>query len=168
MAQTEVASQEVVLVTLAYRLQGLMVAAGNPKGIGGLQDLRRRETRFVNRQRGAGTRVLLDYKMRQLAIAPEEILGYEREVDTHVAVAAAVAGGSADVGLGIYGAARSLSLDFVPLLKERYDLVIPRRHYESEFLKPLLDVVSDDEFKQVVKALGGYDVEDTGKITIVP
>lgn len=159
--------QEVVLITLAHRLQGLMVASGNPKDINGLEDLRRKGVRFINRQRGAGTRVLLDYKLRQLRIAPDEIMGYERETDTHIAVAAAIAGGTADVGLGIYSAARALGLGFVPLLKERYDLVIPRHHYDSEFLKPLVEVVSDGEFKQAMMALGGYDTIATGKITIV-
>ena len=159
--------QEVVLVTLAHRMQGLIVAVGNPKAIGGLEDLRRKDVRFINRQRGAGTRVLLDHKLRQLGISPEEVDGYGREVDTHVAVAAAVAGGVADVGVGIYGAARSLGLGFLPLLKERYDLVIPRRHYDGQFLRPLLEVVSSDEFKQVVTALGGYDTVDTGKATFV-
>ena len=159
--------QEVVLVTLAHRLQGLMVASGNPKGIKGLQDLARTGIRFVNRQRGSGTRVLLDYKLRQLGMAPQAIEGYQQEAETHVSVAAAVAGGTADVALGIHSAARSLGLGFVPLLKERYDLVIPRRHYESGFLKPLLDIVTDDEFKQVVRALGGYDTTDTGKVTLV-
>ncbi|MDP2663619.1 MAG: substrate-binding domain-containing protein, partial [Dehalococcoidia bacterium] len=154
--------QEAALVVLAHRYQGLMVAKGNPKGINGLDDLRRHGVRFINRQRGSGTRVLLDYKMRQLGITPEEIEGYDHEVDTHVAVAAAVAGGAADVGLGIYSAARSLGLGFVGLLKERYDLVIPRRHYESQLLKPLFDIIIGNEFKRVVNALGGYDTAETG------
>lgn len=159
--------EEVVLLTLAHRLQGLMVASGNPKGINSLEDLRRPDVRFVNRQRGAGTRVLLDFKLRHLGIRPEEVAGYEVEADTHLAVATAVSSGSADVGLGIYSAARSLGLDFVPLLKERYELVIPRRHYDSPLLKPLLNVVAEDEFREVVKAMGGYDTSETGRVRIV-
>lgn len=159
--------QEVMLITLVYRFLGLIVAGGNPKGINGLADLRRPGIRFINRQRGGGTRVLFDYKIGQLGITPQEIEGYDREVDTHVAVAAAVAGGSADAGLGIYGAARSFGLDFVPLVRERFDLVIPRRHYERESVKLLLETVGSAEFKQVVKALGGCDTGDTGHITVV-
>ncbi len=159
--------QEVVLVVLAHRYQGLMVAKGNPLDINGLGDLRRTGVRFINRQRGSGTRVLLDYKLRHLGIAPEEIEGYDDEVSTHVAVAAAVAGGAADAGLGIYSAARSLGLGFAGLLKERYDLVIPRRHYESRLLKPLIEIITDKEFKRVVDALGGYDTAETGRVILV-
>lgn len=159
--------QAVALVTLAHRFQGLIVARGNPKGVNSLEDLARPGVCFANRQRGSGTRVLLDYKLREIGIIPEAIQGFEREMDTHMAVAAAVASGAADVGLGIYGAARSLGLGFVPVVKERYDLVIPRRHYDSQFIKPLLDVISSREFKEVVNDIGGYDTADTGKVTMV-
>ena len=126
--------REVVLVNLVFRDQGLIVPKGNPRGISGLDDLVGTGVQFVNRQRGAGTRVLLDYQLGQMGASPDQIQGYGREEYTHLAVAAAVAGGAADTGLGILAAARALKLDFVPLMKERYDLVIPRDVYESDLL----------------------------------
>src|SRR5579884_613461 len=160
--------RDVVLMTLVYRDQGLIVPPGNPKEIQTLRDLTRQDVLFVNRQRGAGTRVLLDYKLRELGIAPSDIRGYEREEYTHLGVAAAVAGGSADVGLGILAAARALGLDFIPLLKERYDLVIPREFYTSELLAPLLEIIRGPEFRATVEALGGYDTSETGQLVPEP
>ena len=158
------AGQPVVVVNLAHRVQGLMVAKDNPKGISSLEDLARADVSFVNRQRGSGTRVLLDYKLKEMGIGPERIRGYEREEYTHLAVAADVSGGTADVGLGILAAARALDIGFVPLLKEQYDLVIPRSHYESELLQPLLALIGSEEFRDEVEALGGYDASDMGQV----
>ncbi len=154
----------VVLVNLVGRVQGLIVLQGNPKGISILADLLRSDVTFVNRQRGSGTRVLLDYKLREMDATPESVLGYEREEYSHLAVAAAVNGGSADVGLGILSAARALNLDFFPLLNEQYDLVIPRAYYESDLLRPLLELLSNEEFRQAVDDLGGYDVTRMGQV----
>jgi putative molybdopterin biosynthesis protein len=154
----------VVLVNLVYREQGLIVPPGNPRGVATLEDLARDGVRFVNRQRGAGTRVLLDFQLKQRGIEPAAIDGYEREEFTHLAVAAAVAGGTADAGMGILAAARALHMDFVPLLQERYDLVIPREFYESELLKPLLDLIRAEPFRARVTALGGYDTRDMGRV----
>jgi putative molybdopterin biosynthesis protein len=156
--------QEMVIINLVYREQGLIVAQGNPKGIGGLPDLTRLEVSFVNRQRGAGTRVLLDFKLRELGINSAEIRGYERVEFTHLAVAAAIASGTADTGLGIMSAAKALNLDFVPLLKERYDLIIPRLYYESPFLQPLLDILQQPPFRAEVESLGGYDTSQMGQV----
>jgi putative molybdopterin biosynthesis protein len=156
--------QEMVIINLVYREQGLIVAQGNPKGISGLPDLTRQEVSFVNRQRGAGTRVLLDFKLRELGISPAEIRGYERVEFTHLAVAAAIASGTADTGLGIMSAAKALNLDFIPLLKERYDLIIPRLYYESTFLQPLLDVLQQPSFRAEVESLGGYDTSQMGQV----
>ncbi len=156
--------RSVVLVNLVHRDQGLIVAPGNPRGIAGLQDLLRSDVRFVNRQRGAGTRVLLDYQLKQMHTDPSRIEGYRREEFTHLAVAAAIAGGTADVGLGILAAARALGLDFVPILKERYDLVIPRDFYEAELLRPMLDVIRGPDFARQVVALGGYDTSQMGAV----
>ena len=153
----------VVLVNLVYRQQGLLVAEGNPKGITSLSDLARGGVSFINRQRGSGTRVLLDYELRRGGIDPSSINGYEREEYTHTGVAAAVASGTADTGLGILAAARALDLDFVPLLKERYDLVIPRDQYESPLLQPLLEIIRGDGFKTLVEGLGGYDASEMGR-----
>lgn len=155
---------EVVVVNLAYRDQGLIVPRGNPDNILSLSDLAREGVSFVNRQRGSGTRLLLDYELNQAGISSESINGYDRDEYTHTGVAAAVASGTASVGLGILAAARALDLDFVPLLKERYDLVIPRRYYESELLQPLLEIIRSSEFKEQVTALGGYDTSQTGQV----
>jgi len=154
----------VVLVNLVGRVQGLMVPPGNPKAIHNLEDLTRPGITFVNRQRGSGTRVLLDYKLKGLNISPDQVSGYQREEYSHLAVAAAVKAGSADTGLGILSAARALDLDFVPLMDERYELVIPRVHYDSDLLQPLLTLMHDTDFQQEVEAMGGYHTEDMGKI----
>jgi putative molybdopterin biosynthesis protein len=162
--QRHLAGRRVVIMNLVYREQGLIVPPGNPKNVRGLDDLLRSDVQFVNRQKGAGTRVLLDYKLQQMSCEPAQVQGYEREEYTHLAVAAAIMGGAADVGLGILAAARALQLDFVPLLKERYDLVLPREHYESDLLAPLLAIIRGEEFRDQVNALGGYDVSDMGRV----
>jgi putative molybdopterin biosynthesis protein len=154
----------VVLLGFVNRTQGLMVPRGNPKQIHDLDDLQHEDVVFVNRQRGAGTRVLLDYKLKQRQINPRRILGYDRQEYTHLSVAAAVASGAADCGLGILAAARALDLDFIPLFDERYDLVIPSRYYESDLLQPLLHLIRDQHFARSVEALGGYGTSQMGKI----
>lgn len=154
------------LVTWVGREQGLLVPKGNPKGMRDLADLAFKDVRFVNRQRGAGTRVLLDYHLKRIGIDPVEIAGYEQEEYTHLAVAAAVASGRADVGLGIPAAAQALDLDFVPLFHERYDLVIPCAFLEGELLAPLFDLMYDAEFRAAVAALPGYDVSRMGQIVV--
>jgi putative molybdopterin biosynthesis protein len=154
----------VVLVNLVYRDQGLIVPPGNPKGLAGLDDLLRPDVQFVNRQRGAGTRVLLDFKLKGMGATPDQIQGYRREEYTHLAVAAAVSSGAADTGMGILAAARALNLDFVPLMQERYDLVIPREYYDSELLAPLLALIRGPAFRKQVEALGGYDAKQMGEV----
>ena len=154
----------VVVVHLVDRAQGLIVPEGNPKGISSLDDLGREDVRFINRQRGSGTRVLLDYKLNELGLSSDDIAGYEREEYTHLAVAAAVSDRGADTGLGILSAARALSLDFVPLLTEQYDLVIPREFYEVDLLSPLLDLIRSDDARQTVDALGGYNTSSMGEV----
>jgi putative molybdopterin biosynthesis protein len=155
---------EVVLVAFVGRAQGLMVARGNPKGIVSLADLGRADVRFVNRQRGAGTRVLLDYHLEKLGIEAARVRGYEREVVTHLAVAVDVASGVADCGLGIAAAAQALGLDFVPVAEERYDLVIPAEEWEGARLAPLRAVLADARFREAVATLPGYDVSRMGKL----
>ncbi|MFN8465268.1 MAG: substrate-binding domain-containing protein [Caldilineaceae bacterium] len=156
----------VVLLGFVEREQGLIVPHGNPKKIQGLADLRRPDVLFVNRQRGAGTRVLLDYHLARSGITAEQVRGYGRQEPTHTAVAMAVAEGAADCGLGVLAAARALGLEFVPLFHERFDLVIPVEHYESALLQPLLEVLrrQDREFVQQVAALGGYATGLMGKV----
>ncbi len=152
----------VKVVALVGRQQGLLVRRGNPKGLKDLQDLIRPKVRFVNRQRGAGTRVLLDYHLNRMTIQPEYIVGYSQEEYTHLGVAAAVASGRADCGLGIAAAAQALDLDFIPLFQERYDLVIPRQFAETELLAPLFGLLADRRFQEAVSRLEGYDVSVMG------
>ena len=151
------------LITLAHRQQGLMVAPGNPKGIRGWADLARADVSFINRQPGAGTRVLLDYHLKLEGIPPDRVTGYRREVFTHLAVAAAVAGGSADVGLGLLAAASALGLDFLPLVMERYDLVLREEEFQTERIQRLLAVLRSEEFGRRLEGLGGYDTRETGR-----
>lgn len=158
------AGAPVVLVTFVHREQGLIVAPGNPKGIRGLADLARPDVRTINRQRGAGTRILLDYRLGQLGIDPSQVRGYAREEYTHLAVAAAVQSGAADCGLGIAAAARALKLDFLPLEQERYDLVIPRAYYEGDLLRPLLELVRGPDLRRAVAELPGYDATHMGQV----
>jgi putative molybdopterin biosynthesis protein len=154
----------VKLITLVGRQQGLMVSRKNPKNIRSLEDLFSAEITFINRQRGAGTRVLLDYQLGKMGKEGHSIHGYAQEEYTHLAVAAAVASGRADCGLGIAAAAQALDLDFIPLFQERYDLVIPTQFIEDGLMKPLLETIRDPEFKKAVMALPGYDVGQMGVV----
>ena len=157
----------VVVVRLVGREQGLILAPGNTKSITGLEDISRSDLAYVNRQRGAGTRILLDYQLQQLGIKPDSIRGYQHEEYTHLAVAAAVASGRADCGLAIHAAAAALKLDFLPLYKERYDLIIPKEHYESARLMPLLQLLGDSEFQETVASLPGYSTDSMGEVIAV-
>jgi len=159
--------REMAVVHLAYRIQGLMFAADNPKRIKSLEDLRRPDITLINRQTGSGTRILLDQELRQLGIAPSGVKGYAHEVDTHLAIARSIAGGKADVGLGIEAAARACHIDFLPLHRERYDLVIPIENHKSKKLAPLLKVIGGKDFQKAVTEAGGYDTSQTGTTTFV-
>lgn len=152
------------LVHLVMRDQGLMVLPGNPKGIQAMEDLVRPDVRLINRQGGSGTRILLDFRLKQLGLAPDRIEGYANEEFTHMAVAAAVLSGAADVGLGILAAARALGLDFIPVVTEQYDLVIPAAFFETPPVQALLEVIHSATFKRRVSELGGYHVERTGEV----
>jgi putative molybdopterin biosynthesis protein len=143
-------------VGLVWRQQGLMVAPGNPKSIGGWVDLGRPDVAFVNRQRGSGSRVLLDYRLAQAGVAPASVRGYRREEYTHWAVAMAVQSGLADCGLGIRSAAAALGLDFIPLEEEEFDLLIPEEHLDLPALRALLETTESQRFRERVLALGGY------------
>ncbi|NLC11044.1 MAG: molybdopterin biosynthesis protein, partial [Firmicutes bacterium] len=155
---------EIVLVNLLYRQLGLFVAPGNPKKIYGIEDLTRDEILFVNRQRGAGTRLFLDYQLKEKKLDPCSIKGYQREEYNHLAVAAAVASGSCDAGLGIKAAAVALGVDFVPLAQERYDLAIPLIYYKTEQVQGLLETISEHRFRKAVEELGGYDLSHSGEV----
>jgi putative molybdopterin biosynthesis protein len=155
---------KVVVMNLVIREQGLIVAKGNPKKVKGIKDLARKDVTFINRQPGAGTRVLLDYKLARLKLKPEQIRGYEREEVTHMAVAVAVASGLADTGLGIKSAAKALGLDFVPVEREDYDLVFLKDFFASDMGQKLVSVIRSEAFKHAVLALDGYDTAKTGAI----
>jgi len=155
--------RELAVVRLVHRDQGLLVAPGNPRGVTGLSDLAGGELSYVNRQRGAGTRMLLDQELRLLGIDPATVDGYAREEPTHLAVAAAVAAGRADCGLGILAAARALGLDFVPVAREPYDLVVDVTSLQDPLLVPLWDLLDSPDFRAAVEKLGGYGTEETGR-----
>ena len=152
------------LIHLVKRDQGLIVKHGNPKQIRDINDLVRPDIQFINRQGGSGTRILLDYRLGQLGLHPEQISGYGNEEYTHMAVAVAVLSGAADVGLGIQAAARALNLEFIPVVTESYDLVIPDEFMETAFIQLLLEIIRSSEFKSRVEGLGGYHVADTGTV----
>ena len=154
---------DVAVVRLVHREQGLMVAPGNPLRLGGIEDLTRPGVRYVNRQRGAGTRVLFDHRLAGLGIAPDAISGYAREEPTHLAVAAAIAAGRGDAGLGITAAARAFGLDLVPVTWEPYDLVIAPGALGSPLLKPLWALLHSDQFQAAVTDLGGYSAKEMGR-----
>jgi len=159
-------NRKVKLINLVFRDQGLIVSPGNPKTIKGIEDLDRNDITFINRQAGSGTRILLDYKLNQLGMEPEKISGYDNEEFTHMSVAVAVLSGSVDVGLGIFAAAKALNLDFIPVVTEQYDLIIPEEYFEWENIQILLKTISTKEFKDRVEALGGYSTEKTGEIIL--
>jgi putative molybdopterin biosynthesis protein len=155
--------RDVAVVRLVHRDQGLIVAPGNPTGTTGIEDVARRGLRYVNRQRGAGTRMLLDHELARHGIEPDTIDGYRREEHTHLAVAAAVAAGRADCGLGVLAAARAFGLDFVPVAREPYDLVLLTDSIEDELLAPLWSLLESAEFRRAVEGLGGYDTSEMGR-----
>lgn len=154
----------VQVIALVGREQGLLVPRGNPKGIESLGDLNNPEIQFVNRQRGAGTRVLFDYHLGKMGLAPDDIRGYSQEEFTHLSVAAAIASGRADCGFGIAAAAHALDLDFISLFQERYDLVIPLSNVKIDLLTPLWHLLEKREFQEMVSKLPGYDVSEMGTL----
>ncbi len=154
----------IMVVNLAIRHQGLMVAKGNPTGIRGIEDLGRDDVSFINRQRGAGTRILLDYHLNQAGLDSGSVQGYGREEYTHMAVAVNVLTGSADCGLGIFAAAKALNLDFVPVARERYDLLIPAMYVDEQKMQALLKLIGSKEFKEKIDGLGGYETNLTGMV----
>lgn len=154
--------EPMALIKGVGRTQGIMVKPGNPLGIKGLKDLV--GSRFINRQRGAGTRILLDYKLREMGVNPADIEGYDREATTHMAVAAAVKSGSADAGLGIYSAAHAMGLDFIPVAEEEYDFAVRRDTLEMAEIKEFIRILQTDELKERLNELGGYTYENSGEI----
>lgn len=159
--------EKMAIIKGVKRQQGFIVEKGNPKDIKDFKDLTREEVSYINRQRGAGTRVLLDYHLKLDNIDPENIKGYNREMTTHMAVATGVKTGTATTGLGIYSAAKALDLDFVDITFEDYDFLVPYRILEDPMIKEFIEVLRSKEFQDRVKVLGGYKFTNTGEIILI-
>jgi putative molybdopterin biosynthesis protein len=159
--------RRLVLLTLVHRSMGLMLPPDDSPKVQGLADLTRQNVQFVNRQPGSGTRVWLDAQLKGLDVSPDEILGYNREELTHLAVARAIADGEANVGLGIHAAAAAYGLAFVPLTQERYDLVFPESVWETPAAQTVADLIRSSSFQESVSRLGGYDTSSSGRETWV-
>ncbi|MBM3123726.1 MAG: ArsR family transcriptional regulator [Chloroflexi bacterium] len=153
--------REVEIITLAHRTQGLLLAAGNPRGIKKMADLLKPNTRFVNRNPGSGTRLWLDGELKRLQIPIEKINGYEKVVSTHSEAAMLVANDQADMALGLQAAAHQHGLDFIPLFEERYDLVLPRENEPA--LAPVLDYLQTADFRRATASLTGYVTTHSGE-----
>lgn len=157
--------EKMAIIRGVGRVQGFFVKKGNPLGIHTIEDLKR--CRYVNRQRGAGTRILFDYKLKQANIKHGEINGYDNEMTTHMAVAALVQSDSADVGMGIQSAAKAMGLDFIPVGLEQYDFAIPQEYLELEYVKAFIAILKSDAFKEKLAELGGYTDDNIGEIIII-
>ncbi|MFH1082609.1 MAG: molybdopterin biosynthesis protein [Pseudomonadota bacterium] len=155
---------KVAVFHLTLRDQGLIIAKGNPKGIKGIADLAGGDIVLINRQAGSGTRVLFDYKLNQSGISSDVIKGYDHEEFTHMAVAVDVLSGAADCGMGIYAAAKALDLDFVPIVREQYDLIIPSHMLEQSNIQTVLDTIGSGHFRERIISLGGYDPSKSGEL----
>jgi molybdate-binding protein/DNA-binding PadR family transcriptional regulator len=162
--QRLVPEEEIVLVNLAARENGLIVARGNPKNIRGIRDLARRGVSFINRQGGTGTRLLIHSKLRAARIDPHSVRDWERVAATHDGVAAAIATGAADVGAGLRASALAWGLDFIPLCEERYDLALTRASWESPRFRPILKAMHSLDLKYFAAELSGYDLTRCGRV----
>jgi len=159
--------EPMALIKGVHRIQGIMVKVGNPLGIKGLADVADGKVRYVNRQRGAGTRVLFDYRLKQEGIDPNSVNGYDREMATHMAVAAAVASDGADAGMGVLSAAKAMKLDFIEVGPEEYDFAIPQSYLELPHIKAFIEILKSDEFRNRIAELGGYSAEEAGEVVLI-
>ena len=155
---------DVKLVRCVGRQQGLMVAKDNPLGIQTFADIAKDGVRYVNRQKGSGTRILADYLCKTEGVDPQAVYGYEREEMTHTSVAAQIANGSADAGMGIYSAAKLYDLDFIPICIEEYDLIISDYAWQTPMVQQLIEILKSDAFRQKLMELGGYTVDGAGEL----
>jgi molybdate-binding protein len=156
---------ECIVVTFAHWEEGFIVREGNPKNIREVADLAHTAVRVINREKGSGARRLLDRELLSAGIPSTRVKGYCAEVLSHLEVASRVSSGLADAGVGVRAAATICGLDFIPLQRERYDLIIPKAYYESvQGLRHLLDLIVGKPFRDELESLGGYDTRDTGKI----
>ena len=155
--QKYLGNRKITLVKGVKRQQGFMVMKDNPKGIHTIEDLANNRVTFVNRQKGSGTRILTDYLLKKAGIDSGNIIGYDRDMTTHMAVAAAVSAGTADVGVGVFSAAKAMGLDFIPIGFEEYDFAIPEQFMGTDMIGRFLEVLKSVEFKEVLEELGGYE-----------
>lgn len=165
--QKYLGNEKIALVKCAGRSQGFIVAEGNPKGITSVTDLVKLGVRYVNRQKGSGTRILLDYLLKRNDVDSSNIYGYEREEFTHMSVTALISAGNTDAGLGIMSAAKIYSLDFVPVCDEQYDFIIPERYLELDAVGNFLEILRSQEFSDALAAMGGYTLDKPGTIEII-
>ncbi|MDO5413849.1 MAG: molybdopterin biosynthesis protein [Bacillota bacterium] len=160
-------SEPMALIKGVHRIQGILVKKGNPLGVSSIDDLAKKDVCYVNRQRGAGTRVLFDYKLKEAGIDPADINGYDREMATHMAVAAAVASDGADAGMGILSAAKAMGLDFIEVAPEEYDFAIPAKHLELPHVKAFIEILKSEDFRNRVEELGGYECDIAGEVVML-
>ena len=155
--------RDVHLLRCVGRQQGLMLAGGNPKHIEKFEDIAKNNIRYVNRQKGSGTRILTDYLCKTHGVNSEKIYGYEREELTHTSVAAQIASGSADAGMGIYSAAQLYGLDFLPICIEEYDLIIPNHAWNTPMVRQLIETMKSEKFREKILSMGGYTLDRPGE-----
>lgn len=148
--------EEFALIKGIKREQGLMVPKGNPKAIKTLEDIVEKQLKYVNRQRGSGTRILTDHLMKQSGISSQDLLGYDLEMTNHMSVAAAVEAGTADAGLGAYSAAKAMGLDFIFIANEEYDFVVKKSYLDHFMVKEFIRVLKSEDLKDILVKLGGY------------
>jgi molybdate-binding protein/DNA-binding transcriptional regulator YhcF (GntR family) len=164
-AKKLIPNEPVFLINLMQRVQGLMIKPGNPKHLVGIRDLTRSDVTFINRQKGSGTRILLDSELKRQNIPSNRIKGYEREEITHTGVASVISRGEADAGLGAQSSASAAGLDFIPISKERYDLVFIESSLEKPDIKRIVGVIQQESFHEMLGSIPGYDLSESGKIT---
>lgn len=160
-------NRRMALIKGVNRIQGLLVKQGNPMNILGFEDLTREDIRFVNRQRGSGTRLLLDYNLKKLKINTNDITGYDREEFTHLGIAAAISSGDADAGLGVYSAAKAMGLNFIPLGNEEYDFAVTEEYLDTEIIRSFIETIKSSGFLKELESLGGYGYSNIGNIIII-
>lgn len=163
-AVEEVVPHDIVVVQLFYRELGWLVQKGNPLGIESVRDLARPKVRFINRQIGSGTRSYLDQEMARVRMSAKRVTGYDQTLSTHLEVGLRVLSGRCDVGLATRTTAHLLGLDFVPVTRERFDILVPKDRFFTKPLQSLLSIVGSREFRDRVVAMGGYDVSESGRI----
>jgi putative molybdopterin biosynthesis protein len=157
-------SQSFILINLVCRNAGIYVKQGNPLNIKKWSDLAQSQITIVNREKGSGARVLLDEQLRKIGISKDLLKGYETELTSHFSVASAVASGQADAGVGIENISKMVNVDFIPLIKEQYDLVILKKKENIPLLKVIKEAVSSKEYRSQLEPLNGYDLSLTGKV----